>query len=166
MQIALDVRADRPRDLDEGAGGRGAVAVAVPDDGEAAARDGRVERDHLDALVARLDREQRHQRDTEARGDEALQGRVVVGAEGVVERNAALVERVLDDAGARALVRADQRHVAEVGERERVARRERAVARDEEHVRVGEELDRVERAVRQWEGCRSRGRSRRSRSPR
>ena len=124
------------------------MPVAVPDDAEAAAGDRWIERDHLDAVVARLDREQRHQRDAEPRGDEPLQGRVVVGAERVVDLLAALVERILDDVDARALVGADHRHVAEVGERDAVAGRERAVARDEEHVRIGEELDRVERAVR------------------
>ena len=112
----------------------------MPDDGEASARDRGVERDDLDALVARLDREQRHQCDAEARRDEALQGRVVVGAEGVVERDPALVQGLLDDGRTRALVGADQRGLAELVERERVAFREWAVARDEKNVRIGEEL--------------------------
>ena len=92
------------------------MPIAVPDDCEAAARDRGVEGDHLDAPVAGLDREERHQGDAEARRDETLQGRVVVGAEGVVERHSLLVERILDDGGARALVRPDQGRVAEVGQ--------------------------------------------------
>ena len=125
-----------------------AVAVAVPDDGEAAARDRRVERDHLDAVVARLDREQRHQGDAEPRRDEALQGRVVVGAERVVERDrparGARPRRPRrSSTGSSRSAPTSPRSASET----RVARGERAVARDEQHVRIGEELDRVERPV-------------------
>ena len=52
-ELSLDVGGDVTRDLDERAGGGGAVAVPVPDDGDAASRDLGHQPDRRDALVAR-----------------------------------------------------------------------------------------------------------------
>src|SRR6476619_7908305 len=93
-ELALDGRRDVTRDVDEGARRGGAVAVAVPDDGDHAARDLRHQPDRLDAVVARCDREPRGERDAEARGDEPPDRAVVVGAEAVVDLVASHAELV------------------------------------------------------------------------
>ena len=112
----FDLGADLASNVCEGTRGGGAVPVAVPGERDAAMRDLGLEVEHGDAVVVRVDREQRNERGAEAGPDESLHGPVVVRAKGNVEAHAALDELALGERGAPAVAVADQRQVAEVGE--------------------------------------------------
>src|SRR5919109_1406454 len=81
----LGLRAGLEGGVDEGLGGRRAVAVAVPRERDQARRHLRAEVDLDDRLVVRLQREPRHESRTHTGADESLHGAVVVGAEDEVE---------------------------------------------------------------------------------
>ena len=71
------------------------MPVAVPDDGEHAGRYGRLELHHPDAVVARADGEQGHERGAEPGCDEALQRAVVIRLEGVLHGVAGVAQTVI-----------------------------------------------------------------------
>ena len=98
----------------------------------------------LHTLVLGVHGQARHDRGAEARGDHALHGAVVVGAEDEAER----VRRVAFELPeAAAVAEADQVVRRRGGER-RLARL-LGVRREDEHVGIAQELDVLERAIRQ-----------------
>ena len=96
----------------------------------------------------RLQREPRDERDADTRADETLHRAVVIAAEDEARLGARAPDRRLDRLVASALPVADQRLLRDLAERGRLrAPGQRRVGRHDQHVRIDEQLSRLERRL-------------------
>ena len=117
--VGFDLRADLLGELDEGSRRRRAVAVAVPGDPDPSGRHAARPSTAVPSCAG-VDGQERDERDADARGDQLLDGPVVVGAEDDARLEAGVAEAVLDLVDASALAVADQRHRRDLAEGRRL----------------------------------------------